>query len=117
NQSVIAPLECARARIQPSAPQHEVSRVYSFTNVRCWSSCFSMSAAPNSLKAELQQIRGPNQKTLGPDYEGEHFVLTNAEILLKWPPANDTRADNSVESLAGCSWAGERRRSRLLCGG
>src|SRR4029077_847611 len=64
NQSVIAPLECARARIQPSAPQHEVSRVYSFTNVRCWSSCFSMSAAPNSLNAELQQIRGPNQKTL-----------------------------------------------------
>src|SRR5436190_16487669 len=41
-----------------------VPRVFSFTNVRRWSSCFSMSAARNSLKAELQQIRGPNKKTL-----------------------------------------------------
>jgi hypothetical protein len=57
------------------------NRVFAFTNERRWSPCFSMSAARNSLKAELQRIRGPNQKTL----DDEIRLLTSAATILNSP--------------------------------
>src|SRR5205823_9500457 len=42
------------------------SRVFSFANVKRWSSCFSMLAARNSLKAELQHVAGQTKKPCAP---------------------------------------------------
>src|SRR5436309_8657038 len=40
------------------------ARVFSFADAKRWSSCFSMWAARNSLKAELQHVRRTNPKDL-----------------------------------------------------
>ena len=45
-----------RTRLRPGS--------FCFVSVSCWSSCFGMYSARNSLKAELQQVSPKKQKTL-----------------------------------------------------
>ena len=52
-------------------------RTFSVTNVWCWSSGFSLFAARNSLKAELQQVCPVKRKTLATGGRHDIFGLLN----------------------------------------
>ena len=56
-------------------------RVLSFSNVKRWSSCFSMLAARNSLRAELQHVRRTNLRTLTVVMLVRPSVRVNSPVL------------------------------------